>query len=73
MGLQDRPICFQCDLPIQQNADMVFEAPCGHDDHSSAVFHGVCLFTWRERRLKFVEFMEEVRQRWMRAHGMEEE
>ena len=68
--MQERPICFQCDSAIQANADMVFEAPCGHDDCSSAVFHAICLFDWRERRSKFMEYLKEIRERWMREHGL---
>lgn len=70
--MQDRPICFQCDGAIETNAEMVFESPCGHDACSSAVFHGICLFDWRERRTKMNEFFKEMRERWMREHGLSE-
>lgn len=53
--MQDRPVCFKCDKKIETNAEMVFEAPCGHDHHSSAVFHGICLMDWREHRHHFME------------------
>lgn len=53
--MQDRPVCFKCDKAIETNAEMVFEAPCGHDHHSSAVFHGLCLMDWREHRNHFME------------------
>lgn len=56
--MQDHPICFQCDRPIRDNPDIVFESPCGHDKCSSAVFHTVCLFDWREKRLRMMKEME---------------
>ena len=56
--MQDRPVCFQCDKVIRDNPDMVFESPCGHDDCSSAVFHTICLFDWREKRLRIEEEMQ---------------
>lgn len=66
--MQDRPICFQCDEPIQTNAELIFEAPCGHEKCCSAVFHPLCLFDWRERRQKWEEWFEQVRQRWIEDH-----
>lgn len=68
--MQDRPVCFQCDGPIETNAEMVFEAPCGCDHHSSAVFHGICLFTWRERRKEIDERLRDMR-RFFREHGFQ--
>lgn len=53
--MQDRPICYHCDEPIKTNSEMVFEAPCGCDEHSSAVFHAICLFDWRDRRRSIAE------------------
>lgn len=70
--MQDRPVCFQCDELIKTNAEMVFEAPCGHEDHSSAVFHAICLFEWRERRSAYEEYFNQMRQRWMDEHGLTE-
>lgn len=60
-ALQDRPVCFVCDQVIEH--DWVFEAPCGHINHSSAVMHGICLMEWREHR---EEFMQEWRRRFRR-------
>lgn len=58
--MQDRPICFDCDQAITANADMVFEAPCGHDGCASAVFHGLCLMTWREKRAEIFERIHRI-------------
>jgi hypothetical protein len=52
---------------------MVFEAPCGHDKCCSAVFHGICLFDWRERRAKWEQWFKEVRERWLAEHGDREQ
>lgn len=71
--MQDRPVCFQCDKSVETNAEMVFEAPCGHEDCSSAVFHGICLFDWREKRSKIQEYFKEMRERFMRDHGLQQE
>lgn len=71
--MQDRPICFQCGNPVETNAEMVFESPCGHDQCASAVFHGICLFDWRERRAEWLDYLKQMRERWMREHGMETE
>lgn len=46
--MQDRPICFKCRTLIDHSP--VFEAPCGHDECSSAVFHGLCLMEFRDQR-----------------------
>lgn len=48
--MQDRPVCFTCVKPIETNAEMVFESPCGCNEHASAVFHAICLFDWRDKR-----------------------
>lgn len=71
--MQDRPVCFECDKAVETNSEMVFESPCGHDGCSSAVFHGICLFGWRERRTKFEQWIEEVRERWIRDHNSNRE
>ncbi len=71
--MQERPVCFWCDKTIDTNAEMVFEAPCGHDHCSSAVFHGVCLFSWRERRAEFEGWLAQVRQRWLDEHREHQE
>lgn len=59
MTIQDRPICFGCDEPIDNSP--VFAAPCDHAEHPSAVWHGLCLMTWREnlqqRIQQFQRFM----------------
>lgn len=70
--MQDRPVCFQCDLPIETNSEMVFESPCGHEKCSSAVYHAICLFTWRERRARIEDWLKTMRDRWLEEHGMEE-
>jgi len=46
--MQDLPVCFECKTVV--NHSPVYEAPCGHDTCRSAVFHGLCLMTFRERR-----------------------
>jgi hypothetical protein len=58
--MQDRPICFHCDKVIADADDMVFEGPCGHDDCSSAVFHAICLFGWREKKAQMDKDAEEA-------------
>lgn len=62
--MQRLPVCFTCDNPVEY--DPLFEAPCGHDQHPSAVFHPLCLMEWRE-------MVAEARMRWeeIRRH-MEE-
>lgn len=66
--MQDRPVCFECDKAVETNSEMVFESPCGHDECSSAVFHSICLFSWRERRQRMEKWFNEVRERWIREH-----
>lgn len=46
--MQEIPRCFLCAQPVEH--DPIYEAPCGHDDHGSAIFHPLCLMDWRERR-----------------------
>lgn len=58
MSVQEIPICFHCDTPVE--TDPVFEAPCGHMEHSSAVFHPLCLMEFREKR---PEFFKEFRRK----------
>lgn len=49
--IQNRPVCFDCDMLIESLTDAVFAPPfCDHLDCASAVFHGICLMRWRERR-----------------------
>lgn len=46
--MQDQPVCFKCKERI--DGDFVYEAPCGHDRCSSAVFHPLCLMEFRDMR-----------------------
>jgi hypothetical protein len=55
--MQDRPRCLKCAEVVEY--DPVYEAPCGHDDCPSAVFHGLCLMEWREYRQEFVRRMQQ--------------
>lgn len=56
--IQDRPVCFDCEQPIDHSP--VYAPPFEDDPTAlSAVFHGLCLMGWRERR---VEIMERARQ-----------
>lgn len=61
--MQDRPICFYCGEQVDHSP--VFEAPCGHDAHSSAVFHGLCLMKFRE----FRDERSRVLQKWLEEHA----
>lgn len=63
MSLHDRPICWQCDLPIEGN-DFVFAAPCDHEECPSAVWHPLCLMEWRQHRDEALT----KRQRWLEEH-----
>jgi hypothetical protein len=56
----------RCDNIIEHSP--VFEAPCGHDDCPSAVFHGICLMEWRDHRVSFVERIRKQLQQAMEAH-----
>lgn len=46
--MQRRPVCFWCEEIVEY--DPIFCAPCDHEDCRSAVFHGLCLMSWREHR-----------------------
>jgi hypothetical protein len=46
----------------------VFEAPCGHDQCSSAVWHGICLMEWRERRQEYVAMIRKMMREWYEQH-----
>lgn len=50
MALQEDPICFWVRCTERVDHDPVFEAPCGHEECPSAVFHPLCLMQWREHR-----------------------
>lgn len=62
--LQERPVCFFPDCFEVIDHDMVFEAPCGHEDCPSATFHPLCLMQWRE----FKEDMEREIRRFLSLH-----
>jgi hypothetical protein len=66
--MQDRPVCFECTEPIVTNAEMIFEAPCGHSDCPSAVLHPLCLMVWRERRQDIEVRLEQIRRAWIEDH-----
>ena len=59
-AIQDRPVCFDCDEVIQTNAEILFEAPCGHLSCSSAVFHPLCLMNWRDKRSAVFERIQRI-------------
>jgi hypothetical protein len=75
--MQDRPICFECHRTVEY--DPVFEAVCGHDGCPSAVFHGLCLMAFRERREQIkqassiVEVMGLLVRPWTTPHTENEE
>lgn len=49
--IQNQPICFGCEVRIDNLGDAVFAPPwCDHPGCCSATFHGICLMTWREKR-----------------------
>lgn len=56
--MQDRPVCFECRTQVEHSP--VYEAPCGHDRCRSAVFHGLCLMGYRERRESAINKFEVV-------------
>lgn len=58
--MQEVPRCFACAEPVEH--DPIFEAPCGHEDGASAVFHPLCLMKWREHRDMAVKRMREYGQ-----------
>lgn len=66
MALQERPVCFflGCVEPIEHDA--VYEAPCGHPECPSAVFHPLCLMKWREHR----EHLEREIRRFVEQHSL---
>ena len=67
--MQELPICFDCNTEIK--SEPVFEAPCGHDDCRSAVFHGLCLMEFREQRESATDRFEIVGlivRPWMQEH-----
>lgn len=66
--MQNRPVCFRCDEPVQTNGEMLFEAPCGHETCSSAVFHGLCLMDWREHRDHIMESIRRRMEQLTRSH-----
>lgn len=56
--IQSVPRCFLCSERIEH--DPVFAPPtCDHEEHSSAVFHGICLMEWRERRDAILKVLHE--------------
>lgn len=54
--MQTRAVCFLCRTVIEHSP--VFAAPCDHQEHPSAVWHGICLMEWRE---KYQDRMKEFR------------
>lgn len=57
--IQHKAICFDCDAAVDDPLQSVFAPPwCDHPDCASAVFHGVCLMRWRERRQELRVLME---------------
>ena len=66
MTVQDRPVCFECTETIEHSP--VYEAPCGHADCPSAIFHGLCLMTWREVRQEIEKRVAQIRKRWIEEH-----
>jgi uncharacterized Fe-S center protein len=62
MTMQQYPVCWECEKPIEYGA--VFAAPCDHEDCMSACYHGICLMQWREKR----EEMHAQMMRWFRDH-----
>lgn len=72
--MQDRPVCFDCTETIEHSP--VYEAPCGHETCPSAVFHGLCLMQFRERRESApnrFEVIGLVVRPWMQEHTENEE
>jgi len=51
------PICWWCEKEV--DTDPIYEALCGHDECPSAVFHGLCLMSWRERREEVYKIIRE--------------
>lgn len=49
--IQQKPVCFGCEDPIDSLGDAVFAPPwCDHQECCSATFHGLCLMKWRDKR-----------------------
>ena len=63
--IQDRPICFECEKVVEH--DPVFAPPFGDDmSRESAVFHGLCLMQWREKREELIKRMREAHTAFLR-------
>lgn len=63
--IQERPRCFDCSEVVEYDA--VYAPPfCEHPECASAVFHGICLMTWRERRADHMAIMDKARSAFMR-------
>lgn len=62
MSVQERPRCFGCAERVEY--DPIFASPCDHERCRSAVWHGLCLMSWRETR----EQIEAELKRWLREH-----
>lgn len=71
--MQDLPICFKCHTRIENSP--IYEAPCGHDTCSSAVFHGLCLMEYRDQRESGERFavVAMLVRPWMQEHTENEE
>jgi hypothetical protein len=65
--MRDRPLCFGC--RDQVDHDPVYEAPCGHEDCPSCVFHPLCLMKWREWREARTREFRSWLERLSRDHG----
>jgi hypothetical protein len=64
VALQRHPVCFFPPCGEAIDHDPVYESPCGHEDHPSAVFHPICLMGWRE----YKEDMEREIKRFVSDH-----
>lgn len=72
--MQERPICFGCNEIIEHSP--VFDAPCGHPECKSAVFHGLCLMEYYEKRESAPDRFEVVAllvKPWLQEHTENEE
>lgn len=57
--IQTFPRCFGCERQVEYGA--VYAPPtCDHEECPSAVFHGLCLMEWRERREQLQERAREA-------------
>jgi hypothetical protein len=61
--MQEIPRCYGCQEQVEH--DPVYEAPCGHQEHPSCVFHPLCLMRWREAR---DEIKRQIRQWFSSEH-----